>query len=35
VDAVHLGVVAGVRDDHQVVAFVEQPAGELGPARPA
>jgi hypothetical protein len=33
VHAVDLGVVAGVGDHDQVVALVEQPAGELGAAR--
>jgi hypothetical protein len=32
---VDLGVVAGVGDDDQVVALVDQPAGELGAARAA
>jgi len=32
---VHERVVAGVGDDDEVVALVEQAAGELGAARPA
>jgi hypothetical protein len=33
VDAVDFRVVPGVGDDDQVVALVDQPAGELGAAR--
>ena len=35
VNAVDLRVVAGVGDDDQIVALVDQPPGELGTARAA